>query len=132
MIVRKYIHVILATLILVSNIGLAFNVHYCGGSIASISLVSFSKEIRSKDCCGKEIEKSSCCKDKKVQFQKKSDNSIFKSISFQLEIPFLDYHWKPYQFNAVATIKSAPLVRYCCNANAPPLYQLYSQYIYYA
>ena len=30
-------------LILVSNVGLAFNVHYCGGEIASVSLLPGKK-----------------------------------------------------------------------------------------
>jgi hypothetical protein len=37
---KKQISIFLAILLLVSNVGLAFNVHYCGGEIASVSLNS--------------------------------------------------------------------------------------------
>jgi len=34
---KKHINILLAMLILVSNVGLAFNVHYCEGKISGIS-----------------------------------------------------------------------------------------------
>jgi hypothetical protein len=43
------------------NIGLVMNTHYCGGKIASISLLSIQK----KSCysCEKKQKSSNCCKD---------------------------------------------------------------------
>jgi hypothetical protein len=74
MIFKKQISVFLAFLLLVSNVGLAFNVHYCGGELASVSLNSPLPSLKSeKGCCEKVAsEKDSCCKDKKVVFQKKN------------------------------------------------------------
>lgn len=118
-------------LILVSNVGLAFNLHYCGGKITAVSFVSQKTSIE-KDCCGKPIQKSSCCKDKKVKIEKKTDHSVVKSFSFQLEIPFTAHTWKPINNLPVANFKSNPVIPFSCDANAPPLYKLYSQYIFYA
>ena len=43
MIFKKQLSILIAFLVLVSNSGLAFNVHFCEGKIASITSV-FSKE----------------------------------------------------------------------------------------
>jgi hypothetical protein len=43
MFLRKQIAVIVAILVLISNSGLAFNIHYCGNKVSGISSV-FSKE----------------------------------------------------------------------------------------
>ena len=71
---RKHICITLAFLLLVSNIGFAFNVHYCGDEISSISLkTTLSSEEIEKNCCGEIEEKSDCCDTKVLHFQKKSE-----------------------------------------------------------
>lgn len=129
---KKHISLLLASLLLVSNISFAINVHYCAGSIASISLESIKKK-NDSDCCGKKIEKSTCCKDKKIKLEKKADDSIVKTIVFDFGNPFLI----PYQFeflalNRVIFESQSKLIQYYCDSNAPPLYKLYSQYVFYA
>ena len=81
---KKCTGIFLAFLLLVSNIGFAFDVHYCGGKIASVSLsTTVSPE---KKCCGDKEKKSSCCKDKVFKFEKKSFSSrIWKLEYFGLE-----------------------------------------------
>ena len=66
---RKHICILLAVLLLVSNVGFAFNVHYCGDEIASVSLKSvFSSNNTEENCCGIVEEQSHCCKDKVFHF----------------------------------------------------------------
>jgi hypothetical protein len=127
---KKHISVFLAVLLLVSNVGLAFNVHYCGGEIASVSLNSnLSTE---KGCCPKTAaKKDSCCKDKKIVVQKKSDDGIVKSFSFQLDYAFVVPEYHPIVFRAVPSFKNNEKLSYYCDANAPPLFKLYSQYLLY-
>ncbi|GEP49460.1 hypothetical protein FNO01nite_01320 [Flavobacterium noncentrifugens] len=129
----------LAFLILVSNVGLAFNVHYCGGNIAGISSVypvdasDVVKEMPSeKSCCApKATTSKSCCKDKIVKIDKKSEVTV-KVFSFQIDAPFVFENWKPIVFTSVPTVQNSPIPTYYCDANAPPLYKLYSQYTFYA
>jgi hypothetical protein len=131
---KKHISVLLAVLILGSNVGFAFNVHYCGGKISSISLSSqaVSSIQEAKGCClEKAIKKESCCKDKKILLKEKADDSIIKSFSFQFDSFFLVPEYQPYVFNAVPSFKNDISLSYYCNANAPPLYKLYSQYLLY-
>ena len=96
--IRKHICIFLALLLLDPNVGLALNVHYCGENIASVSLENFYQSNNLEiDCCGKEIKKSACCNDKKIKIEKKSDNSIVKIFSFEVQQPFNIAEWKSIQ-----------------------------------
>ena len=130
---KKYISVLLAIFILVSNVGLAFKVHYCMNTIASISLQSeFQNTSSEKDCCGVSEKKSSCCKDKVFHFQKKSENVYFDSISFSPYFTFTVNDWTAFVFSEKAVFKTENQKFYSCDAHAPPFYQLYHQFIFYA
>jgi hypothetical protein len=127
---KKCTGVFLAFLLLVSSIGFAFDVHYCGGKIASVTLsTSVSPE---KKCCGDKEKKSSCCKDKVVKFEKKSDDATFKVFFFQIAFPAVIQEFWPVTFLSIQNFKSKEIISYYSDANAPPLYQLYHQYIFYA
>jgi hypothetical protein len=130
---KKQISVFLAVLLLVSNVGLAFNVHYCGGEIASVSLNSTLSPLKSeKGCCEtKASKKDSCCKDKKIVVQKKTDNGIVKSFSFQFDYAFVVPEYNTIVFTAAPSFKNNLSLSYYCDANAPPLFKLYSQYLLY-
>lgn len=131
---KKHISIFLAVLLLVSNVGLAFNVHYCGGEISSVSLNSTLPSLQSeKGCCEKKVvsKKDSCCKDKKIVVQKKSDNGIVKSFSFQFDSVYVVPEFQPVVFEAVPSFKNNLTLTYYCDANAPPLFKLYSQYLLY-
>ena len=122
----------LAFLILVSNVGFAFNVHYCGGKIASVSFSSETPSVQDKsDCCLKKEKTTSCCKDKKIVFKKKTTEKIVKIFSFQIDTPFLIPVYQSLVFNTVPYFKNTVSLSYYCDANAPPLYKLYSQYLLY-
>lgn len=138
---KKCISLILAVLLLVSNTGLAFNVHYCGDKIASISSVyttgrvcEMEKPVVIKPCCAKKIaeQHKKCCKDKVVNFKEKTDQGIVKTFSIQINKPFLIHVWKPILFEAVIISDKVTVIRHYSEANSPPLFKLYSQYIFYA
>jgi hypothetical protein len=138
---KKHICLFLAFFLLVSNVGFAVDVHYCGGEIASIKPV-FWKNFESKNtfeesCCPPKSsniveENSSCCKDKVVSFEKKFENVIVNSISFQPDFNFLIENWNPIIYSEFQNFESNKITSYYCDANAPPLFKLYHQYIFYA
>jgi hypothetical protein len=134
MIFKKCINLLLVFLLLVSNVGVAFNVHYCGNQPASISLkTTFENKNLEKNCCGVAEKKSHCCKNKVVHFQKKKDNATLKAFSFQSPYVFLIPKNQVEHFlSGSENFKTTVLTSYYCDANAPPLFQLYSQYIFYA
>jgi len=129
---KKCTGLFLAFLLLVSNIGFAFDVHYCGGKIASVSLNTTASVSSEKKCCGESEKKSSCCKDKVVHFEKKSDDATIKIFFFQIAFPAIIQEFKPIAFLSIPIFKSNQIISYYSDANAPPLYQLYQQYIFYA
>ena len=131
---KKHISILLAFLILGSNVGLAFNVHYCGGEISSVSLNTTLPSVQSeKGCCEKKVvsKKDSCCKDKKIVLKEKADDKIVKSFSFQFDYVFLVPIYQSAVFTALPSFKNNLSPAYYCDANAPPLYKLYSQYLLY-
>ncbi len=76
---KKHISLFLAFFLLVSNVGFAVDVHYCGGEIASVKPI-FWKTLESQNtveesCCPPKSsniveENGGCCKDKVVSFQR--------------------------------------------------------------
>ncbi|MFV8371166.1 HYC_CC_PP family protein [Flavobacterium sp. LB2P6] len=130
---NKHISLLLAFFILVSNVGLAFNVRYCGNEITSVTLKTPVEDQKlEKDCCGVVEKKSHCCKDKEVKFQKKTDDLIQKTVSFHPDFIFSIEEWNPVVFVINSNFKNIPFTSYYCDANAPPFFKLYHQYILYA
>ncbi len=128
---HKHISLFLAFFVLVSNIGFAFNVHYCDNQIASVSFNTSSPNILEEDCCGVVEKTSHCCKDKVVVIQKKSDQAVVKSFSFQWIDSLLPRQWQTVSYSVDVLCKSKNVPSYYCKSNAPPLFKLYSQYIFY-
>lgn len=134
---KKCTSVLLAFYLLVSTSGFAFNVHYCEGEIASISSVFKIKEtcetevqFEEKTCCALVTDDhSSCCSNQ--FFQADFDDSILKSIALDFQIIDLLPSIQSVIFDTVSVETATQNSRYYCDANAPPFYQLYSQYIFY-
>jgi len=133
---RKQICITLALLLLVSNTGFAFNVHYCGDEISSISSISFKTYLSSneieKNCCGEIEKKSNCCDNKVVHFQKKSETSLVHEFFQMAYIQMSNNDWNPNVTITISNFKKNSIPTYFCDANAPPYFKLYSQYIFYA
>jgi len=127
---RKYTNVLLVFFLLVSNLGMSFNVHYCEDEIASVSIntATASHEIE-KDCCGVVEKKSKCCKNKIIKSNEKFDQITAKSLS--LDGNLISNDWKPLVFLDTFNFQQKTPTPYYCDANAPPLYLLYSQYTVY-
>lgn len=137
---KKHIAFLLASFLLGSNSGLAVNVHYCGDTISGITS-GFAWENNSnqpvpqeKECCAKKAEShKKCCSDKEINLDDDTQKIVIKSISFDLNSVFVFSEWKQtFLSNEVILLSHSQNFDYCCDANAPPLYQLYSQYILYA
>lgn len=128
---KKHITLFLAFFMLVSNVGFALNVHYCGDQIASISFNTASPSDLEEDCCGIVDETSNCCKDRVVLLQKKSDQAIVKSFSLQLDEAVLIQQWQPIFRTVQFLSQNTDVPAYYCESHAPPRFKLYSQYIFY-
>ena len=138
---KKRISFLLAIFLLISNTGFAIDVHYCGGKLASMKPFYWKNlEVDAsapERCCALESpsilkKNQSCCKDKVIHFEKKQENVTIKSISFQSDFIFLIQECDDLIFNAISNLVDSRVILYYCNANAPPLFKLYHQYIFYA
>ncbi len=139
---RKYINALLTLLILVSNMGLALNVHYCHGEVSSVSLAYKAAESCGGDrdekkapACGvKEGSHKKCCENDLIKLHdSKAENVIVKSLQLDLGAFCLANEWKPealYYTEAPLVQKDQP--SFYCGSHAPPLFKLYCQYIFYA
>ena len=131
MIFKKHISILLTVFLLVSNLGLAFNVHYCDDEIASITInTAPASQEKVDECCGVVEKESGCCNDKVIKAEIKADQIIVKSLLFDFIAVTND--WKPLVFISNNNFEQRDNHTYYCDAHAPPLYLLYSQYTFYA
>lgn len=137
---RKHISIVLTLLILASNMGFAINVHYCHDEVSSVSIAykleeACSHEGDSKSCCASAAkdDHKPCCKNDLVELQDdKADNIIVKSLQLDLVAFCPAEEWEPAMFYAAAPLSVQQDPSFYCEANAPPLFKLYCQYIFYA
>jgi hypothetical protein len=137
---KKHVSLFIAFLLLVSNSGLAFNVHYCEGKLASISSVFSKEEVcdmsngemaakKEETCCAKpEVSHKKCCSDKKINLKNKTEKIVLNTITFDLDSVFLIHEWNSFLVEKNTIVSYNQNKKYYCDANAPPLYQLYCQF----
>lgn len=133
---RKHISIVLASLILLANLGLSFSVHYCKDEIASVSFQFQEEEEpcveKVSSCCAKATSHDSCCSNKEIKVEKKTDDVLVKSIQIQFDQVVLNDYWKS-NFNTFSGLTNASNeIAFYCDSHAPPLYKLYCQFVFYA
>ena len=131
---KKHISLLLAFFLLVSNTGLAFNVHYCGDKVASVEPVYLHSDINpdQKGCCGEKVEKQdSCCRSITLQFQEKSVNNLAKSFSFKAGLLFIKEDNSLFVIPSIGDTAETSVPSYHYEVNSPPFFKLYHQYIFY-
>jgi hypothetical protein len=132
---RKHISIVLATLILLANLGLSFTVHYCKDEIASISF-QFKKEEpcveKVTSCCSKAASHASCCSDKVIKVQKKTDDILVKTFQLELQSVVFNTDWQSAFIAFKPEIETSNRVGFYCDSHAPPLYKLHCQFVFYA
>jgi hypothetical protein len=134
---KKHISLILVFFLLVSNMGFGLNVHYCGDEIASVTPFYLKgtsiQQSDEEDCCGiVQRQKNNCCKDKFILVQKKAEDCIVKSFFSNSDLLFVCLEWNPILFSKTTNFKKYSITPYFCDANAPPFFKLYNQYVFYA
>jgi len=127
--IKKSASILLAFLVLASNMGFAFSVHFCGDEVASVKPMFVSPE---DSCCGKKAsEPMGCCKTKIVKSDKEHD-FVIKTVSFAFEAPLVPVNEFQLPLQNEDSFVEKPVASYYCEANAPPLFKLYNQFIFYA
>ncbi|MDP2158891.1 MAG: hypothetical protein Q8K02_00275 [Flavobacterium sp.] len=135
---KKSMSLFLAIHLLVATSGLAFNVHYCGGEIASISSVfnleepcEMDSQQDQKSCCSSSFsDHEGCCSNETVQAE--FDEMVVSHINFDFTFTALFSDFQVPTFVEFVGSKYSNELHYYCDSNAPPLYKLYSQLVFYA
>lgn len=124
---------ILSFFILISNLGLAVNIHYCHDKVASVSLdYSTPNDDDSNCCCIKKDIKKKCCSETTIKTEKKSDNFVVTTLNFELQ-QFVPYQHFDFNFQKeIVSIEKQKLIENYSESHSPPLYKLYCQLVFYA
>ena len=128
---RKHISIVLASIVLLANLGLSFAVHYCKDEIASVSFQYQEDEPCVEDiksCCATADSHDSCCSNKLIKVEKKTDDILVKTFQLDLEPTVFAADWKPnfVAFESENFVSNE--VAFYCDSHAPPLYKLYCQF----
>lgn len=146
---RIVINILLSILILFSNSGWAVTFHYCQDQLASVSLDYVSALIvedddacacaTMDDCSGGDEDDNSddnkkCCDNTSVASSTSDSTSVVKAFELQLQSFVLPTSCIPSSVEEVIILttatKSSPTS--AVRLNAPPLYALYCQRVFYA
>lgn len=145
---RKLINILLSALILFSNSGWAITFHYCKDTLSSVSLeypTSASEEEEDcttmDSCCASddnddetETSHKKCCDDTSITSSISDSTSIVKVLELQLQpfviapptLPILE------EVSITETVKKSITTDFFTQLNAPPLYELYCQRVFYS
>lgn len=105
---KKVTTIFLLLLFLISNSGVAINVHWCGGKLSSID---FFADGEHKCKCGKKAMKPNCCKDKTSQLKANDELSNTNHVDFKISI-------STFFFTLINQIEVVPSANYQYAASA--------------
>ena len=149
---RKFINILLSVLILFSNSGWAISFHYCQDSLSSVSLEYITSSISEEDddscasmgsCCASEYDEDEnetdtshkkCCDNTAISSSISDSTSVVKALELQLQ-PFVVSSLVFPTLEVVSipqTVKKAITRDFFTQLNAPPLYELYCQRVFYS
>ncbi len=134
---NKHIAVIFAFYYLFISVGLAVNLHYCGGELESISSIfteASCEMLKAKKGCCLQHNKvnNDCCSNQEIGFTDVDKDTLLTATDT------INVFALPATFNNISTnnleevLVNKPLQHYTFQSNAPPLFKLYSSYILYA
>lgn len=126
-----------------SNMGMAVNVHYCGGDISSVSFAYKQAEAcgskhneASETCCGTiaKTDDDGCCENDLVKLhdENTTKDATVKSLQLDLGAFYMISEWKSLPLSKQPPLLTADTPSFYCDNHAPPLFKLYCQYIFYA
>lgn len=136
---KKIVSILLTFLILYANTGWALVFHYCKEELASVSLEVLGTSddnnvcIAEESCCDfEEGNHKKCCENQQVEPSDLDENFISKSLKIStLCFPFTEQNLYDFTIEFISNLKKR-ISAFYTEINAPPLYQLYCQLVFYA
>jgi len=129
---KKHISLFLALTFLVSNLGMAFTVHFCDNEIKSVSVNIFQEnDDVEKSCCGEIEKESNCCDTTIIKAENSIDKQVIGISNYLFPVAVLPENtflvFPVIQETTIQKNKTLTTVK----AHAPPLYKLYCSLIFY-
>lgn len=118
-------------------VGLTLTVHFCGGMLAGVSAIT-QVEVNddapaTEACCvAKAKTNKDCCNDAIIDLSEVKDDSLFSSVDLSEQFIAVIPELSSIVFKTIVFENKVALPNYTFQSNAPPLYKLYSTYIFYA
>lgn len=118
-------------------VGLTLTVHFCGGMLAGVSAITQVEVNNStpdpEACCvAKAKANKDCCNDAIIDLSEVKDDSLFSSYDLSEQFVTVIPELPSIIFKTIEFENKVALPNYTFQSNAPPLYKLYSTYIFYA
>ena len=143
---QTYIRVVLSLLLIVSNLGVAFSMHFCQGQIEMVKLNHLDNKVckmqKPTSCCAEKEEikhceipqeekQDDCCKDLAYADDLQHQNSVdilkitpvdfaVLAVILKIDLPFVN------QTKAIYALLDSYV-----ESNAPPIYILHQQLVLY-
>ena len=136
--VKRNIALFFACYYLIISIGLSLTLHFCGGSLAGMSVISSelvceTELAQEKVCCAKKSALDpGCCNDAVIDLSEVDEDSLFDSSDIVKQYITIVQNEAFYLFKKSSFNNKVALPNYTFQSNAPPLYKLYGTYIHYA
>ena len=113
---KKATAIVLLFLFLITNSGMAFSAHWCGGKLASIDFFSADNH----PCkCGKRVMKHGCCKDKITHLKASNELNKTNKIVFNFTV----FKFNCIQLNPIELLPVANFQYLAVDIYHPPPYK---------
>lgn len=132
---KKFEILLMCVLLLVSNLSGAISIHYCHGELHKLKVEvlelqkTFEKEL---SCCCHEQQVTSCCYNLSYDEVFSNTYRLPEQKDSNFSLVYLGFDRKPLIPSFHKNILLKTIFFNSIQANSPPLYKLYLQYILYA
>lgn len=118
-------------------VGLTLTIHFCGGMLAGVSAIpqnQISEETTVVEACciAKTETNKACCNDAVIDLSEVADETVLDASDISKQFIAILPKTLIIAFKKANFTNKITLPNYTFQGNAPPLYKLYSSYIFYA
>ncbi|MFD0863734.1 hypothetical protein ACFQ1M_16080 [Sungkyunkwania multivorans] len=137
---HRSIYALVAIFFLMTKVGVAFNLHFCGEQLASVTTMFESNgcgmEMAAEakpSCESEQLSKPSCCSDEVLLVQNQDENPISDVLSLSqdqlMAVLTTALVFDLFSVESESWNNQPPHYHY--DSHAPPLYALYCSYTFY-
>ena len=134
MLFKRHIAFLFAVIYFMTTSGFAITIHYCGGKLEQITTSIENvvcEDEHLEPCCIESEADNDCCSSDTIDIEASDEKVVLNDLDFKIQGVLPHTSKAPHNVPYRRTLKTK-LRNITYNSNAPPLYQLYCQYTFYA